>query len=220
MGAFRYRKTTALFMITTAGLIAAAPASEGLACGYEDPQSVSRGSLNWSYADSLHVVGAISQEVAAKRLPPANSDREGVDLFGRKFQIAKSALEHFGAMLIASSGRLRTPVAVVLIEPMLWARFEPTAAGLRTAIHAAGAGHGDLVMITGEAVITEIAAGRLTLGQAYGRGVVRLYGDDAQIAAFIQDHREVGAHLSLQSRPSGRQIRRNHKILGRESCAC
>ena len=74
--------------------------------------------------------------------------------------------------------RCRSPVAVVLVEPMLWARFEPTADGLRTIVHVSGAERGDLVVVTGEAVIAEIAARRLTFRQAYERGVARLYGDE------------------------------------------
>jgi hypothetical protein len=178
-----------------AGLMAAAPASDGLACGYDNPQSVSRGFLNWIYPDSLYVIGAISKEVAARRLPLSNFDRGGVDLFGNKFRLAKTSLEQFGAMLGAASPKpLRTPVAVVLVEPMLWARYQPTAEGLRTAVHVSGAERGDLVVITGEAVIAEIAARRLTFGQAYARGVVRLYGEDARIAAFLRTAGRVGAN--------------------------
>ena len=127
----------------------------------------------------------------------ANFDRPGVDLFGHKLQLAKMSLGQFGTMLgSASPEALRTPVALVLIEPMLWARFVPTAEGLRTEVHVSGAEQGDLVIITGEAVIAEIAAGRLTFGQAYARGVARLYGEDAQIAAFLQKYQQVGTNLS------------------------
>jgi len=71
---------------------------------------VSRGFLNWIYPDSLYVMGAISTEVAAGRLPLANIDRGGPpDLFGHKFRLAKTSLEQFGAMLgAASSASLRT----------------------------------------------------------------------------------------------------------------
>ncbi|TBB22992.1 hypothetical protein ELH51_15395 [Rhizobium ruizarguesonis] len=182
-----------LAMTVGSGLLAAAPGSEGFACGYEDPQSVSRGSLSWSYPDSLYVIGAISQEVAAGRLPFANFDRPGIDLFGHKFLLAANSLARFAALLDAGSPQsLRRPVAVVLVEPMLWARFEPMADGLHTAVHVSGPEHGDLVIITGEAVVAEIAAGHLTLGQAYARGVLRLYGDDAEVAVFVRDHQQVG----------------------------
>lgn len=140
-----------LAMTVASGLLAAAPGSEGFACGYEDPQSVSRGSLSWSYPDSLYVIGAISQEVAAGRLPFANFDRPGIDLFGHKFLLAANCLARFAALLDAGSPQsLRRPVAVVLVEPMLWARFEPMADGLHTAVHVSGPEHGDLVIITGK----------------------------------------------------------------------
>jgi hypothetical protein len=190
------KRAGVLGMAVAMGLIAAAPASKGLACGYDDPQSVSRGFLNWIYPDSLYVIGAISKEVAAQRLPLSNFDRSGpADLFGHKFQLAKTSLEQFGAMLGAASREpLRTPVALVLVEPMLWARYQPTAEGLRTVVHVSGAERGDLVVITGEAVVAEIAARRLTFGQAYARGLVRIYGEDARIAAFLRSAEPVGAN--------------------------
>jgi hypothetical protein len=176
---------------------AAAPVFPALACGYESPDTISRGGLSWSYPDALYVMGAISEEIAAGRLPLANFDRPGIDLFGHKFLLAKNSLEAFGAMLGAASPEpMRTPVAVVLIEPMLWARFAPTADGLRTIVHVPNAEHGDLVIVTGEAVIAEIAARRLTFGEAYARGVARIYGADAQIAAFVQAYQQVGANQS------------------------
>ncbi|WP_208249938.1 hypothetical protein WGT02_16315 [Rhizobium sp. T1470] len=193
MGNLRHRKSGGfLAMTVAAGLLAAAPASQGFACGYDDPQSVSRGSLSWAYPNSLYVIGAISQEVAAGRLPLANFDRPGIDVFGHRFKLAAISLAQFGALLGAGAPEPLRPVAVVLVEPMLWARFEPTASGLRTAVHVSGPEDGDLVIVTGEAVIAEIAAGRLTLGKAHARGVMRLYGDDGEVAAFVRDHQQFG----------------------------
>ncbi|MBA5800700.1 hypothetical protein HX902_03560 [Rhizobium sp. WYCCWR 11317] len=179
-------------------LIFAAPASQGLACGYDNPQSVSRGFLNWIYPDSLYVIGAISREVAARRLPLSNFDRGGpADLFGHNFLLAKTSLEQFGTMLdVASPEPLQTSVALVLVEPMLWARFQPAPEGVRTAVHVSGAERGDLVVITGEAVIAEIAAQRLTLSEAYARGVVRVYGSDARIVEFLRTYGPIGANAS------------------------
>ena len=188
------KRAGALGMAIAAGLIAATPESPGFACGYDNPESASRGFLNWIYPDSLYVIGAISREVGARRLPLANFDRGGLaDMFGRKFRLAKTSLEQFGAMLGASPEPLQSPVTVVLVEPMLWARFVPSPEGLQTVVHVSGAERGDLVLVTGEAVVAEIAAHRLTFGQAYARGVVRLYGDDARIAAFLRTAAQVGA---------------------------
>ena len=107
MRSLRHPKRNAVLVAAAAvGFIALAPGPEGFACGYEDPQSVSRGSLSWSYPDSLYVIGAISQEVAARRLPLANFNRAGVHLFGHKFQQTRKSLEKFGAMLRAASPRI------------------------------------------------------------------------------------------------------------------
>ena len=152
----RRKRAVFLVMAVETGLIVVATGSQGLACGYEDPQSVSRGSLSWSYPDSLYVIGAISKEVAARRLPLANFNRGGVDLFGHNSGWRRPRWRNSAQCSVrrrrghADIGRRRT------VEPMLWARFEPTAGGMRTAVHVPGPAHGDLVIVTGEAVIAEI----------------------------------------------------------------
>ena len=183
-------------------LMAAAPAFEGRACGYDSPQTVSQGFLNWLYPDSLYVVGAISREVAAGRLPLANFDQTGPDLFGHRFKLTATALEQFGEMLrVASPGPSQPSVSLVVVEPMLWTRFDQGPDGLRTTVHVSGAHPGDLVLVAGEAVIAEIAARRLTFGQAVGRGVVRLYGRAPQIAQFLLSYSDVGASDSAVGTP-------------------
>ena len=177
-----------------ASLMIAAPASEGHACGYDSPQTVSQGFLNWLYPDSLYVVGAISREVAAGRLPLANFDQTGPDLFGHRFKLTATALEQFGDMLkVASPGPSQPSVSLIVVEPMLWTRFDQGPDGFRTTVHVSGAQPGDLVLVAGEAVIAEIAGRRLTFGQAVGRGVVRLYGTAPQIAQFLLSYSDVGA---------------------------
>ena len=85
-------------------------------------------------------------------------------------------MKQFGAKLDEEWPQpLQEPVSVVLVEPMLWTRFEPTAEGMRTILHTSGPTPGDTVLVTGEAVVAEIAANRLTLAQALARGVARLY---------------------------------------------
>ncbi len=177
-----------------ASLMAAAPVSEGRTCGYDSPQTVSQGFLNWLYPDSLYVVGAISREVAAGRLPLANFDQTGPDLFGHRFKLTATTLEQFGDMLrSASPGPSQASVSLVVVEPMLWTRFDQGPDGLRTTVHVSGAQPGDLVIVAGEAVIAEIAARRLTFGQAVERGVARLYGPASQIARFLLSYSDVGA---------------------------
>lgn len=182
------------FLAVAGVLLTAAPASGAFACGCEDPQSVSRGFLNWIYPDSLHVIGAISGEVAARRLPPANFDRARNDLFGRRYNATKMALEQFGEMLReAAPSRSHPSVSLVLVEPVLWTRFERGADGLHARVHVSGAGTGDLVLVSGEAVISEIVKARLTVGQATKSGLMRVYGLEGQKAQFIGTYQHVGS---------------------------
>ncbi|MBB6412776.1 hypothetical protein [Mesorhizobium sangaii] len=191
------RLARAAAVALAASLMAAASVSEGRTCGYDSPQTVSQGFLNWLYPDSLYVVGAISREVAAGRLPLANFDQTGPDLFGHRFKLTAAALEQFGDMLrVASPGPFQASVSLVVVEPMLWTRFDQGPDGLRTTVHVSGAQPGDLVIVAGEAVIAEVAARRLTFGQAVERGVVRLYGPAPQIAQFLLSYSHVGANDS------------------------
>ncbi|OWK21806.1 hypothetical protein AJ88_11935 [Mesorhizobium amorphae CCBAU 01583] len=132
-------------MALAASLMAAAPDSEGRACGYDSPQTVSQGFLNWLYPDSLYVIGAISREVAAGRLPRANFDQAGPDLFGHRFKLTVTALEQFGDMLrVASPGGPQASVSLVVVEPMLWTRFDQGPDGLRTTFMSRGRSPGIL----------------------------------------------------------------------------
>ncbi len=198
------RRAGVLGVAVAAGLMATAPAHEAFACGYHDPQSVSRGFLNWIYPDSLHVIGAISREVAARRLPLPNFDQVGVDLFGRRYRATKIALDRFGEMLRTASPTQSQLISLVLVEPMLWTRFEPSADSLHAKVHVSGAEPGDLVLVSGEAVLGEIAARRLSFGDAVERGTVRLYGTEPQIAEFVHTFGQVGAsdgHADIQQPP-------------------
>jgi hypothetical protein len=177
-------------------------ASDALACGYENPQLVLRGVLNWAYPDSLHVLGAISREVAGRRLPLANFNQAGRDLFGRRLRATTTALNEFAELLGAASSETPQPAfSLVLVEPVLWTRFEPSPNGYHAKVHVASAEPGDLVLVTGEAVISEIALGRLTVGEAGERGLIRFYGSQKQRSNFIDIYRLVGGQLI--AKPAG-----------------
>jgi hypothetical protein len=193
MSALANRQKSSLLCLALAAGVAG-PAPGAFACGYDNPQSVSRGVLNWAYPDSLHVIGAISREVAARRLPLANFSQAGTDLFGRRYRATATALEKFGELLrTASPGPSQPAFSLVLVEPVLWTRFEPGADGLHAKVHVASAEPEDLVLVTGEAVISEIAGGRLTVGEASERGLIRLYGSEKQKSDFIGTYQLAGS---------------------------
>ena len=65
---------------------------------------------------------------------------------------------------------------MILIEPMLWARFEFRAGELALQAHADGPAKGDVVVVSDEPVIAALAEERITPQEARRLGLVRFYG--------------------------------------------
>jgi hypothetical protein len=165
--------------------------SNAFACGYHSNVSLARGLLNWVYPDALHVVGAISTAVAEKRLPAVAITGRGLGLFGYD-SIVRSLERHAEQLRMSVGETIRPTFALVLIDSMLWTRFVSIGGDLRAHVHVSGPQAGDLVMISGEDVIREIANSRLSVGEAYRNKLIRLYGSEEQIAAFLALHSRIG----------------------------
>jgi hypothetical protein len=186
--------------VAAAVLTTAYSPSQSLACGYHDDVSIARGLLNWVYPEALHVLGAISTAVAERRLPPPNPDAAGLNLFGSGYRTTLKPLERFAEALSAAAETAEPlSYSLVLLEPMLWTRFEAHLGELRTQIHVSGPQPGDLVLISGQGVIAEIANGRLDVGEAHRLGLVRMYGSEEQRTQFLAAYQHVGGERPTQS---------------------
>jgi hypothetical protein len=163
-------------------------------CGYHDNVSLARGILNWTYPDSLHVIGAIATAVADGRLP-ADGPRAALGLAG--YHGTVRALDRHAQQLRLASGEMPHMVfSLLLIEPMLWTRFESEGDDMRARVHAFGPQAGDLVVISGENVIREIANNHVTVGEVYRHGLMRLYGTQEQKSLFLHRYDQVGRQRS------------------------
>jgi hypothetical protein len=174
--------------------LAAAP-SDARACGYHDDVSVARGALNWTYPDALYVIGAISAAVAEKRLL---HESVAPDLFGSPYRATVKALEQIAGSLPAARDVAPSPFSLVLVESMLWTRFDG-GAEWHMQPHVVGPQVGDLIVVSGEVVIRAVASGGLSIGEAHDRGLVRLYGNETQIARFLDAFKGVGGGHRLGS---------------------
>jgi len=167
-----------------------------VACGYHDDVSLARGVLNWTYPDALHVVGAMAQAVSERRLPPPIFGRER-DPWG--YQRIVLLLDHYARRFRLPSEETQPPAfSVLLIESMLWTRFAPEGGELQSQVHVSGPRAGDLVLISGEDVIREIANSRLSVGKAYRLGLVRLYGPEGQVRRFLALYDRVGGRPTVR----------------------
>ena len=158
-----------------------------VACGYHDDVALARGVLNWVYPDALHVLGAVSTAVAERRLPAATL-RGGLGVTG--YHGTVRALDQYAQQLRMSAGAIPT-FSLLLIEPMLWTRFVSDGE-VRAEAHVYRPQPGDLVVISGEKVIRAVASNRLAVGEAYRSRLIRLYGTDEQVAAFLALCEQIG----------------------------
>jgi hypothetical protein len=180
-------------------LIAAASwPSVAEACAYDqDGVSLERVALNILYPKAFHVLGAISDARIARRLPITKAGLPAADLVA--YHRTARSLENLAKQLrSAAQGAPPTSFTLVLIEPMLWIRFE-VADDLRMQVHVKEAQAEDLVLVSGEDVIREITANRLDIGEAERLGLIRLYGTETQVAGFLSTYAPVGSPPAVQS---------------------
>lgn len=151
------------------------------ACGFHDLAQLKMGILNWVYPDSLHVGPAVWAAQAAGKL--ARDDLAlGADLTPEArnqlgYVRVSQSLGHFRAALddVPRNGP-RPNLAVVLLGPVLWSRYENKDGELRLQAHVDGPARGDVVVVTEAPVIRALATGRLAVRDALELGVIRVYG--------------------------------------------
>ena len=171
------RAVAAASLIVIAGIVFAG--ASAFACGYHNPSDVARGVMNFVFPKSLYVRTAVWQAQNIGILPPRAS-KPAKDLFA--YQRDVSSLQKLGARLAPPKSGTG-PFAVVLLDSMLWTRFEPGPDGYAVAIHVKGPKKGDGVLVTESPVIKALLAGTLDVKKAEAYGLFRLYGPIERQAA-------------------------------------
>jgi len=178
------------FVQLAIGFAIAAMVGAAYACGLEDPNSIAtrRGALNMAYPESLHVGTAVWQAQLAGRLPRDPLAQRG-DLTPQARATLRliKANASLGQLALRLSGAATVParpnLAIVLLGPVLWSRFEAGSGSIRPSVHVQGPEGGDVVVVTDIAVVEAMAGGSLGFGEAIELGVVRLYGPAQAVAA-------------------------------------
>ncbi|MEW9834881.1 hypothetical protein ABUE29_04685 [Mesorhizobium sp. ZMM04-4] len=171
----------AVLAAATAACVGGGAPAPVVACGYENPETVALGSLNWAYPDALHVRTAVWQAEDVGILPPRVQPSPAGPL---AFYRAAATMTRFGARLAdARAPGTELAISVVLIPQVMWTRYQIGPEGTHTTTHADGPAAGDLVVVTGEKVMRAILDGRLNGAEAERLGLLRLYDRDGQSAA-------------------------------------
>ena len=172
--------------LCTAFLACAAFAcSPAFACGFHDQSSMLRGMMNWVYPDSLHVGTAVWVAQRAGRLT--------VDRLAERDELTPEARNRFGyvkatfqlrmlkSVLADARGAQGDPnLAVLLLGPMLWSRYQPDGNDIRLDVHVDGPRQGDVVVVTEAEVVAALVHGRLSGREAIELGLVKFYGEAAR----------------------------------------
>lgn len=172
-----------------AALALAVAGTGALGCGLEDPTSVAtlRGALALAYPQSPQVGTAVWQAQLAGTLPRDPTAQQG-ELSADARAVMRRVRAHTYLRQLAV--RLSTPgmaagappLAVVLLGPVMWNRYEVADDKVRPLLHVGGPEPGDVVVVTELPVVEAIALGSLGVAAALESGVLRLYGEPQAVA--------------------------------------
>lgn len=164
-------------------LLAAAVTSPALACGFHEPSAMARGMMNWAYPDSLHVRTAVWKAQSAGTLA-----QDAVEEGPNQLAFARTVFElrRLSKLLDdARRGGPRPSIALVLLESMLWSRFETAGGSLALQLHVEGPAPGDVVIVTEAAVVSALVTGSVTARDAIRLGLAKLYAPPPDATATI-----------------------------------
>jgi hypothetical protein len=94
-----------------------------------------------------------------------------------------TVLRRFAAQMASPGATAPPDIAVVLVGPVMWTRFEAGDGQVNPLLHVEGPEQGDVVLVTDLAAVEAITRGSLTFAAALDLGVMRLYGSAAGVAA-------------------------------------
>jgi len=161
-------------------LALAASAAPGRTCGFEDPNSAAmqRVMLNVVYPNALYVQGAVDEALRAGMLRSAHFTRPG-DFFA--LQRTTRRLSQFADILANGATDGLPAFSMVLMGPVLWSRFVPGINGFAVETHAAGPLPHKVVVVTDVPALSALVLGDVSGEYANASGLVRFYGDPAEI---------------------------------------
>lgn len=178
------KKMKVRFLIFAAHLVFAGVSESAVAqaCGFDNPQAIALGTLNLNYPDAASVLAAVWRAEDAGLLMPTRGRADGKGPLA--FYRAAAGVKQFGTNLtdaLATGNGMA--ISVVLIPQVMWTRFGVGPEGPAVQSHAEGAQADDLVIVTEEKVVQGLVSGALDPQAAEGNGLLRFYGDPAEIAS-------------------------------------
>jgi hypothetical protein len=165
-----------------AGLLSLGVTPAALSCGFHPGMEVQLESM---YPGSLTVAIALRNaadhgviDAAALEAPGKDDDTCYTETVHR--------LQEFRKTLAASPVAAELPASFSLgyVESDLWTRYSQSDGKILVNIHTDGPTQGEAVVLTGEPVLMEIVAGKLSLDQALADGLILIDGSETEKSAI------------------------------------
>ena len=176
--------------------LGAAPTAIG--CGFHSPLEVQLDSM---YPGSFPV--AVALRTAADRGVIDAKALEAPSKGAARYADTVRRLQEFGTTLAALPVAAELPASFSLgyVESRLWARYTKAGGDIRVEVHTDGPIDGEAVVLTGEPVLREVLAGRLSVDRALADGVILIDGSEREKSSI---HRALEARSGPARSASGR----------------
>jgi hypothetical protein len=165
-----------------AGLFFLGASPAALGCGFHNLEM----QLESMYAGSLTVAVALHRagENGVINAAALEAPSKGTALYADSVD----RLQAFRKALAASPAAAKLPASFSLgyVESHLWSRYSLSDGEVRVDIHTDGPAIGEAVVLTGEPVLTEVLAGRLSVDRALADGLIVIEGNESGKTAIRQ----------------------------------
>jgi len=171
--------TSSIYLLAGWLFLGAVPAAIG--CGFHPAMEVPLESMypgSFSVAVALRN-GADHGVIDAQAL-------EAVSMGNAFYGDTVRRLQEFRRALAASPAAAELPASFSLgyVESRLWTRYSQSGGKIRVDIHIDGPAEGEAVVLTGEPVLTEVLAGRLSVDRALADGMILIVGNEGEKTAI------------------------------------
>jgi hypothetical protein len=168
-------------LFALAGLLCLSAPPAAFACGFHPALEVQLESM---YPGSLSVAVAMRKAADSGLIDAAALDApsKGTSLYSDSVR----RLQELRKALAASPAAVQLPASFSLgyVESRLWSRYSESGGKIRVDIHTDGPAAGEPVVLTGEPVLTEVLAGRLSAEHALADGMIRIDGGEIDKTAI------------------------------------
>jgi hypothetical protein len=175
----RAKMVVAIMLAFSCAASLAAPAAIG--CGFHAPLGVQLESM---YPGSFPVAVALRKAADSGVIDAAalEAPRTPAALFTE----TTPRLQRFREALAASPAASELPSSFSLgyVESGLWTRFSESDGKIRIEVHTKGPAEGEAVVLTGEPVVADLLAGKLSVDRALADGIILIDGNESEKSAI------------------------------------